>query len=520
MKTQILSIFTILTLYLGVNAQNVNIPDAKFKAVLVANSNINTNNDSEISIAEASAYTGRILVYNKSVNSLSGIEAFVNITELNVSLNNFTSIDISKNTALTKLDFSNNNLTTIDVSKNTALTILSGSYNSLTSLDVSKNVSLDNLNVIQNNLTSLDVSKNTILTFLSCGYNSLTSLDVSNNTILTYLSCNKTDITSLDLSGNPVFAQLNCTRSSELTSLNIANGNNTNISNSAFRATSNSKLTCITVDDVAWSDANWTNIDSQTSFSANCSACYVNIPDANFKAALVADTAINTDNDTEISCAEATAVTGNLAVINKSISDLTGIEAFTNITGLYCNDNALTSLDISANTSLTSLVCRNNSLTNLDVSANTSLNYLECQVNSLTSLNVANGNNSLMGSGRFFAAANSNLTCIQVDNEAFSLANWTNSVDAGVSFSTNCTALSVDNFSLNQISIYPNPTNSILNIKLDSNLKRATIYSVLGAKVLETSSKNIKTSNLKSGLYLIKIESENGSIFTKRFMRE
>ena len=58
----------------------------------------------------------------------------------------------------------------------------------------------------------------------------------------------------------------------------------------------------------------------------------VTIPDANFKAALVADTEINTNGDGEIQCAEAAAWTGTIDVSSKTISDLTGIEAFTNIT--------------------------------------------------------------------------------------------------------------------------------------------------------------------------------------------
>jgi len=72
----------------------------------------------------------------------------------------------------------------------------------------------------------------------------------------------------------------------------------------------------------------------------------------------------------------------------------------------------------------------------------------------------------------------------------------------------------------NEIKLYPNPTTSVLNIKMKSNLKGATIYSVLGAKVLETKSNTINTSNLKSGLYLITIEAENGSIATKRFIKQ
>jgi hypothetical protein len=60
----------------------------------------------------------------------------------------------------------------------------------------------------------------------------------------------------------------------------------------------------------------------------------VNIPDPNFKAYLVGNTAINTNADTEIQVSEAQAFTGNIDCQNLNIADLTGIEAFTNITHL------------------------------------------------------------------------------------------------------------------------------------------------------------------------------------------
>ena len=72
-------------------------------------------------------------------------------------------------------------------------------------------------------ITSLDVSQNTALTHFDCSGNSLTSLDVSNNTFLLDLRCEY-----------------------------------------------NPNLTCIKVNDAAWSTANWTNIDPQHYFSENC----------------------------------------------------------------------------------------------------------------------------------------------------------------------------------------------------------------------------------------------------------
>ena len=61
----------------------------------------------------------------------------------------------------------------------------------------------------------------------------------------------------------------------------------------------------------------------------------------------------------------------------------------TNITGLTCNENQLTALDVSGNTALTELHCRHNKLTALDVSNNTALTHLSCSNNQLTVLDVS-----------------------------------------------------------------------------------------------------------------------------------
>jgi Leucine-rich repeat (LRR) protein len=114
----------------------------------------------------------------------------------------------------------------------------------------------------------------------------------------------------------------------------------------------------------------------------------VNIPDANFKAKLIA-LGIDTNNDGDIQVAEAQAVT-LLNVSNSNISDMTGITVFVNLQQLNCNNNQLTSLDISSNSALTNLACSNNPLTSLDVSNQTTLTTLNCGNNQLTSLDVSN----------------------------------------------------------------------------------------------------------------------------------
>ena len=151
--------------------QNVNIPDANFKAYLVGNTDINTNGDSEIQVSEASAFNGVINCGELNISNLTGIEAFTALEYLYCYYNKLTSLDVSKNTALTYLSCGDNQLTSLDVSKKNALTYLSCEGNKLTSLDVSKNTALTHLSCGDNQLTSLDVSKNTALTSLDCDGN-------------------------------------------------------------------------------------------------------------------------------------------------------------------------------------------------------------------------------------------------------------------------------------------------------------------------------------------------------------
>ncbi|MCG8184071.1 T9SS type A sorting domain-containing protein [Tenacibaculum piscium] len=213
----------------------VNIPDANFKNALLAHgttitgtgiSTIDTDGDGEICETEAQAYTGYIKINSKSITDATGLEAFVNITQLNCYNNQLTSLDVSANTVLTYLNCYNNQLTSLDVSANTVLTQLSCSANQL---------------------TSLDVSANTVLTKLSCSTNQLTSLDVSTNTVLTQLYCN----------------------TNQLTSLNIANGNNTNMS--YMQAQGNSNLTCIQTDiGIVGTTPNGWQKDATASYSNSC----------------------------------------------------------------------------------------------------------------------------------------------------------------------------------------------------------------------------------------------------------
>lgn len=266
------------------------IPDTNFKNYLIGNNAININGDTEIQCSEASAFTGIINVSSLSISDLTGIEAFTALTELDSRYNTLTTLDVTQNTTLTKLLCTSNNLTSLNVTQNTALLTLYCDVNTISSIDVSQNILLEKLNCGFNSLTSLDVTSNVNLLDLFCPGNQLTVLNVINNTNLTQLGCYENQLVVLNLSTNPNLTFLACyenqistldfsshsslgtifCRDNQLTSLNVANGNNANIPSGLFAATNNPNLTCITVDDVAYSNANWTNIDTQTSFSTNC----------------------------------------------------------------------------------------------------------------------------------------------------------------------------------------------------------------------------------------------------------
>ncbi|WP_298545949.1 immunoglobulin-like domain-containing protein [uncultured Aquimarina sp.] len=438
------------------------------------------------------------------------------LEELNLRENKLNSIDVTNNIALLDLDLSGSDITNLDISNNTLLTHLNVDNNDMTLLDVSNTINLKVLEISGLNITTLDLSNNTLLEELICSYTTLIQLDVSTNIALTYLECEESNqLTSLDLSTLPLLDEVILNDNALLNALNIKNGNNTSLS--TFDATGNPNLTCILVDDAAYSTTNWTSIDLTASFSDTyCN--YTAIPDAIFEAELEALGYDDISGDGQVPTALIEVVT-ILNVNNKGITDLTGIEDFVALTsltvsdnnlgtidvsnninlktldcqfaglsaldvssntvlenlyangnsissidvtnnvnlvqlGMYDNDltlidvsnnialtvidlfgNQLTAIDVSNNLLLRNLLLESNNLTSLDVSANTALKNFTCNSNALTSLNIQSGANTNINS--FNVTNNPNLYCVLVDDQAYSITNWTN-IDVQTNFATDC----------------------------------------------------------------------------------
>ena len=192
----------------------------------------------------------------------------------------------------------------------------------------------------------------------------------------------------------------------------------------------------------------------------------VNIPDTNFKTYLIGEPLINTNGDSEIQVSEANIFNGTIWCENMNITDLTGIEHFINLTGLYCPYNQITSLNLSQNISLTGLSCYDNQLTslnlngaislqfvyawnnqlvNLDVSQNTSLISLLCNNNQLTSLDLSQILCALQINESDFSE-NPNLNCIEVTDLSCWQNNFIGFLDTTYQFySYNCGGTTIIN---------------------------------------------------------------------------
>jgi Leucine-rich repeat (LRR) protein len=392
------------------NEQQTLIPDLSFERILIAKGLDKDGENGKVRTANISTLTS--LTLNDSTNKVSdltGLQDFKALSSLTANNNTIKTIDLSKNTGLITLDLSNNLLTDVDLSNNTLLWVLNLENNQLTTLDVAKNTELSSLNIERNQLTAIEVSKNIKLNRLEAGDNKLKNIDLSQNTKLDYLSVYSNLLTSLDLSNNPLLvvlqgsqnqintldlsknnklSQLNLI-SNKLYNLNLKNGANSLINTNYSSLRENKYLTCIEVDNVTFSNQNWSTIkDATSNFSTELcpnGEPFTLIPDVNFENKLIA---LGIDKDGpngKVATFSIDTVT-SLNVSKSNISDLTGIQNFAALTTLEASDNKLTKIDVSKNRSLANLNVSKNQLTALDVSTNYSLVSLNCSANVITTL--------------------------------------------------------------------------------------------------------------------------------------
>ena len=240
------------------------------------------------------------------------------------------------------------------------------------------------------------------------------------------------------------------------------------------------------------------------------------IPDANFEQALIDLGYDVAPINGLIPTANISSVT-NLDVSGKSISNLTGIEAFTNLTVLNCSDNVLSSLNVSQNTKLLQLFCNNNQLpilnvsnlidltifwcannllTNLNVTQNTKLISLVCNTNQLKVLDVLKNINLTV-----LVCENNQLTAIAISNNTklnrFQVGNNALS-NLDISKNTDLVFLSCEN---NQLLILNTETNTnISNLNCSFNaLSELDLSKNINLTTLNCSQNQLCRLNIKNG---------------------
>ncbi len=241
----------------------------------------------------------------------------------------------------------------------------------------------------------------------------------------------------------------------------------------------------------------------------------ITIPDANFKAALI-DLGIDTSGNGEIEENEALAVT-NLNLFNKNISDLDGIQFFTNLLDLNCETNQITNIDLSALTSLTKINFRINQLTSINLNSVVNLEELDLYNNQLTNINLSGLNNLKnlnLSSNPINNLDASNLTVLEI----IELANCSQLTTINTNQSNSIKNINLTNSnslselicnSENLSSVILNGANALENLNLNASnqLTNIDLSGLNNLKTLNLSSNpvnNLDTSNL-TALEIIEI---------------
>ena len=286
-----------------------------------------------------------------------------------------------------------------------------------------------------------------------------------------------------------------------------------------------------------------------------------NIPDPIFEQMLIT-AGIDSDGvvNAQISTIDALSVT-SLVIASPNpgpgqyITDLTGLEAFTNLESLIVNNTMVEELDVSTMSGLKYLNCVDNALTNLDVSNNPLLEHLNItsggdvypfntftqidlsnnpNINELIAwgeieyINLKNGNNNpdmkLQIASNFTFGPPADFTpthtCIEIDDENAALNNqlpyseW-DILDSYHTYNfTETCLMKTERFGKDDVVLYPNPVADVLYISAanGTSIYKAILYDLAGRVVREYNSVangNITVSGLAGGIYIIEIFSGN-----------
>ncbi len=300
----------------------------------------------------------------------------------------------------------------------------------ISNIEVFNNANLKHLNCAKNSLTRLNVSKNKLLETLICNDNILKALDVRANTQLRTLTCYSNYFTSqaynelmcsmpiITVGKGNFYPMYNSNNDTAFMSSNstIASGKLWNVlySNNTPIASTNGTYACPVIDTTSIIALNvQKNQEIKFKLNASTNNSAVNVVSGSL------DTIVyvglnSTGVISYISDADTMHIYGDVQSFdcNSNNTNILGLTVVNNATleNLVCNDNSISSLDLSTATSLVNLTCNNNNILSLDVSQSPALNTLICNNNSIATLDLTQ-NTSLE-----YLNANANrLTSLNID---------------------------------------------------------------------------------------------------------
>ncbi len=244
----------------------------------------------------------------------------------------------------------------------------------------------------------------------------------------------------------------------------------------------------------------------------------VDIPDANFKYALInlyvvdnngdgiGDNDVDINNDGEIQESEAEIVSGLILPPNYFIYSIEGIESFINLIEIFIETNPLTEIDFSQNINLEKIYCNNNNqLSILDVSQCINLIELECRYNIIEEINVS----QCINLKELWVFGN-NLSNLNVSNnlELEKLSFGDNQIsNIDVSQNVNLKMLSFDGTNVSTLDVSQNPNLEILFFSLNSinNLDLSQNHNLKDLRVTNSqlTNLNIKNGNNNNLIYML-----------------
>lgn len=407
------------------NAQTTTIPDANFEQRLI-DLLIDTNGlNGNILNSDAQVVSNLTLTGN-TISNFTGLEAFVNLVNLDLGNNSFATVPLSSLTLLETLKINDNDLlASLDVSQNVLLKIidiesdtsLNVTIPSITTLDLSTNIALESLRINSfNNLSNVILPVTSTLTTINITriadptldfslISGLETLTISGSVVpvaitlpnvytnLNVFTIQNIDIPIIDISNYINLEQINFSNtgvetlllpnSTTLTRVTIRNHNLQGTHN--FASLSNLDRLTIT---------NNENTPLLIDVSQNLALTEIDLSSNDMTILDITQNVLLEQIDVSNNEFTTIDLTQNVLAENIDVSrnDLPTLNVTQNVLleRLNASFNLLPTLDVTQNTELRSIIISNNlfTTTGLDLTENGELNYIDISDNQVESLYI------------------------------------------------------------------------------------------------------------------------------------